>query len=451
MDIKAIMIGKRHRTSLGDLESLKRSISEVGLLQPVVVRKGTNELVAGFRRLRALEELGITELTDGVHVHYIDIDSIIRGEHDENICRQDFTISEKVAIFEAMKEEQKRLGMTRRIISGKASSPSSSIIDPHGPEKAAGGHGSARADAARAVGLHYNTLRKASEIVSAARRDPARYDGLVREMDRSGKVDPIFQKYTQERLQSAMHENEPAPGLSYLASDRGGPLPKFIIDALSRVSPTLREDLLRRHNDVLRALKRGDVERSVKVFSKKCDIGSMPENDIAQLVGHILQHAAASATEWVFLPRVRQIAAVIMGVARAKEPASVLDKLDFFMIGLAGFVDMACNYLQLANKGGILKDIPADALEKYLAAIDAFQMLYESKLPRQVGALRARETRSVPADGIPTVRDHVNAMKANEMITNAAEGSIPYYRSLVAGLVQNFREGAQSLKEAGLP
>lgn len=121
------------------------------------------------------------------------------------------------------------------------------------------------------------------------------------------------------------------------------------------------------------------------------------------------------------------------------------------MIGLAGFVDMACNYLQLANKGGILKDIPADALEKYLAAIDAFQMLYESKLPRQVGALRARETRSVPADGIPTVRDHVNAMKANEMITNAAEGSIPYYRSLVAGLVQNFREGAQSLKEAGLP
>ena len=120
------------------------------------------------------------------------------------------------------------------------------------------------------------------------------------------------------------------------------------------------------------------------------------------------------------------------------------------MIGLAGFVDMTCSYLQVANKDGILRDIPADALEKYLAAIDAFQMLYESKLPRQIGALRVKENELASGNtpDIPTIRDHVNAMKANEMITDAAEGSMPYYRNLLAGLIQNFRKGAQKLKEA---
>jgi hypothetical protein len=451
MDIKAIMIGNRHRTSLGDMESLKRSISEVGLLQPIVVKKGTNELVAGFRRLVALKELGFTELTEGVYVNFIDISSIVRGEHDENICRQDFTISEKVAIFEAMKDEQKRLGIARQIIPEETSSPPGTTAGSYAPGKSACGHGSARTHAAQAVGLHYNTLRKASEIVRAARNDPSRYDRLVKEMDQSGKVEPIFQKYVQERSRPAPDIDETAPGLSQLISQRGLSLPEFIIDALSRIPPALREDLLERHNDVLRTVKRSDIERSVKMFSKGWDIGASSENDIVQLIGHILQHAAASAREWVFLPQVRQVASVMMSVAKAKEPASILDKLDFFMIGLAGFVDMGCNYLQIANKGGILKDIPSDALEKYLAAIDAFQMLYESKLPRQVGALRVKETGSASGNGIPTIRDHVNAMKANEMITNAAEGSIPYYRNLLAGLVQNFREGAQNLKEVEAP
>lgn len=450
MEIKDIIIGKRHRMALGDTESLKRSISEVGLLQPIVIKKGTNELVAGFRRLKALEELGITGLTEGVHVNIIDIESIIRGEHDENTCRLDFTISEKVAIFEALKEERKRMGIARQIAPEKVSSLSSHVTVPGDLEKDHC-HRSARSHAAEAVGLHYNTLRKASEIVSAARQDPARYDPLVKEMDRSGKVEPIFQKFVRERSRPANAPGETAAGPSKQMLNMDEIFPDFIIDALSRIAPSLREDLLEGHKDILDTLKRSDVERSVKMFSKQCDIGTLSESDIVHLVGHILQHAAAYAREWIFLPRVRQVAAVMMSVAKAKEPSSALDKLDFFMIGLAGFVDMACSYLQLANKEGILKDIPPDAVEKYLAAIDAFQMLYESKLPREVGALRAREAGPIPGNGVPTIRDHVNAMKANEMITNAAEGSVPYYRNLLAGLVQNFRKGAQNLKEGRCP
>lgn len=435
MNIKNIIIGKRHRVDLGDIEVLKRSISELGLLQPIVVRKGTNELVAGFRRLNALKELGVTELTEGIHINRIDIESIVRGEHDENMCREEFTISEKVAIFEAMKDEQKRLGIAGQIRHEKKPS--------------------ARSHAAHAVGLHYNTMRKAAEIVSAARKEPGRYGHLVKEMDMSGKVEPIFQKFIEEKSRQVVDRGRLSPALSQLVSDKGVSLPECVIAALSRISPGSQDGLLQQYADILRTVKPSDIEHSFKAFSKGHDIETLSENEIFELLGSILEHTGAIAREWVFLPQVRQIAALMMNVAKAREPASLLDKLDFFMIGLAGFVDMACSYLRAANKDGILKDIPADALEKYLAAIDAFEMLYESKLPRRIGALRIREnelaSQIIPGAPVPTIRDHVNAMKANEMITNAAEGSIPYYRNLLAGLIRNFRDGARELGGAPVP
>jgi protease I len=57
--ITAIRVGKRHRKDLGDIRSLARSIQEIGLLHPVVVRPDGNgrsaylemeQSDAGFRR-----------------------------------------------------------------------------------------------------------------------------------------------------------------------------------------------------------------------------------------------------------------------------------------------------------------------------------------------------------------------------------------------------------------
>jgi len=210
MDITEVIIARRHRKDLGDMEELKRSISELGLLQPIVVRKGTKELVAGYRRLKALEELGISALVEGTHVNLIDIDSLVRGEHDENVCRKDFTLSEKVAIFEAVKEEQLRISIARQITGGcsptdlrikdrdSGDPPAARGSDTPGAECAGDPEsgmdaearqegrrkfGQARSHAAKAVGLHQNTLRKATEIVAAARKEPGRYGHLVREMD----------------------------------------------------------------------------------------------------------------------------------------------------------------------------------------------------------------------------------------------------------------------------
>src|SRR5262249_8652875 len=51
----------RKRFSLNELEELKASISREGVLQPILVRErgGRYELVAGERRLRAAQDLGL--------------------------------------------------------------------------------------------------------------------------------------------------------------------------------------------------------------------------------------------------------------------------------------------------------------------------------------------------------------------------------------------------------
>lgn len=57
LPLTAIRVGERHRKDLGDLDSLARSIADIGLLHPVVVTPAGN-LIDGERRLRAAQMLG---------------------------------------------------------------------------------------------------------------------------------------------------------------------------------------------------------------------------------------------------------------------------------------------------------------------------------------------------------------------------------------------------------
>ena len=101
--ISDIIIGKRHRRDMGDLDALARTIRELGLLHPVVITPG-NVLIAGERRLRAAKLLGWTD----VPVNVVDIEKIALGEYAENVERKDFTYAEAVDILRAVRpvEEQ---------------------------------------------------------------------------------------------------------------------------------------------------------------------------------------------------------------------------------------------------------------------------------------------------------------------------------------------------------
>src|ERR1035437_3651123 len=78
MRIDQIQVGFRYRKDLGGLWSLADSISEVGLLHPVVVTP-EGRLIAGQRRLGACRLLGWPE----VPVTVVDLYQAARGEaHD---------------------------------------------------------------------------------------------------------------------------------------------------------------------------------------------------------------------------------------------------------------------------------------------------------------------------------------------------------------------------------
>lgn len=59
--IEQINIGNRFRKDMGDIDALAKSITELGLLQPIVISENY-QLIAGERRLQACKSLGWSEI-----------------------------------------------------------------------------------------------------------------------------------------------------------------------------------------------------------------------------------------------------------------------------------------------------------------------------------------------------------------------------------------------------
>lgn len=98
--ISLIKIGERYRKDFGDIDSLAKSIDELGLLQPIGI-DSNYRLVFGERRLRAYQLLG----RETIPARTVHISSLLKGELTENEFRKDFTPSERVAIGEAIEAE----------------------------------------------------------------------------------------------------------------------------------------------------------------------------------------------------------------------------------------------------------------------------------------------------------------------------------------------------------
>ena len=98
--ISTIKIGKQFRKEMGDLEELAESIRH-GLLQPIGVTP-KRQLVFGYRRLLAYRDV-LKQKT--IPARIVDVPSILEGMLTENLVRKDFTVTERVAIFRAVKAE----------------------------------------------------------------------------------------------------------------------------------------------------------------------------------------------------------------------------------------------------------------------------------------------------------------------------------------------------------
>ena len=128
--IHDVIIGERARKDLGDLTDLKRSIDDVGLLQPIVLAPD-NHLLCGARRLQACTELGMTNIPFTRADTCDDAGALLTAERDENICRKQMTpeelatLGQRLEALEAPRARQRQRAAGKRHGRGQNSSCSS--------------------------------------------------------------------------------------------------------------------------------------------------------------------------------------------------------------------------------------------------------------------------------------------------------------------------------------
>jgi len=197
VNISDIRIGERHRKDLGDVASLAQSIADIGLLHPVVVTPdGT--LIAGARRVAACKLLGWQEIPATV----VDLQDIVRGEHDENALRKDFTPSEAVAIARALEPMEREAAKERQL---------STLVQNRSEKFSEREKGEALVKVARTVGMSRITLTKAREVVEAAEQEPELFAPVLEQMDRTGNVHGAYKEL--KKIQREIAKATPPPDL----------------------------------------------------------------------------------------------------------------------------------------------------------------------------------------------------------------------------------------------
>jgi len=166
IDIEKITgLDKRYRKDpKKGLQALAESIDTHGLLNPIVVTTDL-ELVAGHRRLLAVQSLGYEQIEAHI-VKGLDEAAKLHIEYDENICRVQMTEAERIALFNARFPQAQEEAKQRKSEGAKAKGQGSGNVPDAGDAR----------DAA-AVGLEESgqTLQKKSktlEKIEAIVADP---------------------------------------------------------------------------------------------------------------------------------------------------------------------------------------------------------------------------------------------------------------------------------------
>lgn len=207
--VDSIIVGRRHRTDLGDVNALAASIDREGLLQPPTITPD-GVLVCGRRRLAAIQQLRWRTVNVWVRSGISDRLGQLMAEQDDNMLHKPLTQLEAAGLFRELKQVMAEDAARR-----KAATQFSADNQPggDGPANLAGPStplGEARAQAARMVTgrASYTTLEKIGQLQALA-HDPTQPDRLRRhvtaELERieaGAPVSPVYEAL-RETIQGA--------------------------------------------------------------------------------------------------------------------------------------------------------------------------------------------------------------------------------------------------------
>jgi ParB family chromosome partitioning protein len=119
--INKIKVTARIRKEINNIDELAADIRANGLIAPVAVMPlggGEYQLLAGFRRIKAAELLGWTELDVNV-LSPADAEAALKIEYSENEQREPFTYSEKMEFARLIEEIERVKALKRKSAGGK--------------------------------------------------------------------------------------------------------------------------------------------------------------------------------------------------------------------------------------------------------------------------------------------------------------------------------------------
>jgi Predicted transcriptional regulators len=100
--VDSIVVGRRHREDLGDLDPLVESIRRDGLLQPITITPD-GHLICGARRLAAIKRLGWKTVNVWVRSGISDRLGRLLAEQDDNLLHKPLTQLESAALYRELK------------------------------------------------------------------------------------------------------------------------------------------------------------------------------------------------------------------------------------------------------------------------------------------------------------------------------------------------------------
>ena len=158
--VDSVLVADRYRHDLGEVTGLARSIVNIGLLNPITVISyhGGFRLVAGERRLRAFESLGLAEIPARIARDIVEARDLLVAERDENTERKPMLPSESAALGMAIEAMERPAALDRQASSRFGAGPGTRTGDEVRP----------RDIAAEAIGMGEATYRRIKTIMGVA-------------------------------------------------------------------------------------------------------------------------------------------------------------------------------------------------------------------------------------------------------------------------------------------
>ena len=162
--MSSIRVAERIRKENGSLDELAQDIQKHGLLNPITVMEqadGGYVLIAGLRRMKAMEQLNAVEIRATV-MSPMEADEMLMLEIAENEQRKEFTVSEKLAFAEKLRAVEKEKAHIRMSVHARdGHSDGQGVGNCPSPES----QGKVREIVAKKVGFSSDRqMRRAKEV-----------------------------------------------------------------------------------------------------------------------------------------------------------------------------------------------------------------------------------------------------------------------------------------------